>query len=65
MFKLCLKVVFEKKLDYVSNILEETFPDWQDVEVFTFETLEKSFIAPEIETRHTYHCIKNKNGTIF
>ena len=38
-----IKIASEKKLDYVSNILEETFPDGQDVEVFTFETLEKSY----------------------
>ena len=38
-----LKIAFKKKLDYVSNILEETFPDGQDVEVFTFEALEISY----------------------
>ena len=45
-----IKVVFEKKLDYVSNILEETFPDGQDVEVFTFETLEKSYKEAKLKS---------------
>jgi spore coat polysaccharide biosynthesis protein SpsF (cytidylyltransferase family) len=45
-----IKVAFEKKLDYVSNILEETFPDGQDVEVFTFETLEKSYKKAKLKS---------------
>lgn len=32
-----------KKADYTANVLKETFPDGQDVEVFTFETLEKAW----------------------
>ena len=30
-------------VDYCSNILERTYPDGQDVEVFTFDALEKSW----------------------
>ena len=45
-----LKIAFKKKLDYVSNILEETFPDGQDVEVFTFETLERSYKGAKLKS---------------
>ena len=31
------------RADYGSNVLEETFPDGQDVEVFTFDALEKAW----------------------
>lgn len=33
----------ETKADYVSNVLQETFPDGQDVEVFTFKALERAW----------------------
>lgn len=45
-----INVAFEKKLDYVSNILEETFPDGQDVEVFTFEALEISYKEAKLKS---------------
>ena len=45
-----LKIAFKKKLDYVSNILEETFPDGQDVEVFTFEALERSYKEAKLKS---------------
>lgn len=34
---------FEKGVDYVSNTLEPSFPDGQDVEVFKFAALEKAW----------------------
>ncbi len=33
----------QKKFDYVSNVRPPTFPDGMDVEVFSFEVLERSF----------------------
>lgn len=38
------------KLDYLSNVLERTFPRGLDIEMFSFEALEKSFI----EARKSY-----------
>lgn len=57
--------------DYVSNILEERFPDGQDVEVFKFEALEKAWkeakltserehVTPYLRTNSTFN-----GGTIF
>lgn len=39
---------FKNKADYGSNILDETFPDGEDVEVFSFETLEKAWQKAEL-----------------
>ena len=36
-------IAIEKNLDYYSNILEETYPDGQDIEVFKFNALKKAF----------------------
>ena len=38
-----IKIAIKYKLDYVSNTLIETFPDGQDVEVFSFYALQKTF----------------------
>ena len=66
-----INIAFKKKLDYVSNILEETFPDGQDVEVFTFETLKKTYKETTLKSdkEHVTPFIKrNSNfcgGNIF
>ena len=38
-----LKLHLFKKTDYTSNAVKETFPDGEDVEVFTFKTLQKAW----------------------
>lgn len=56
----------EKKLDYYSNVLQERYPDGQDVEVFTFSALEKAWmeailksdrehVTPYIRTNSSYN----------
>ncbi len=58
-------------VDYASNVLEEHFPDGQDIEVFKFEALKKAWqeatlvsdrehVTPYIRTNSTY-----KGGTMF
>jgi len=46
-----IKFTIENKLDYASNILEETFPDGQDIEVFTKDALK---VAWEESTLQSY-----------
>lgn len=57
--------------DYAANVLEEHFPDGQDVEVFKFEALEKAWkeaklksdrehVTPYLRTNSNY-----KGGTLF
>ena len=38
-----LEIAIRNKLDYVSNILIDSYPDGQDVEVISYNTLEKCF----------------------
>lgn len=38
-----IKMTIENNLDYASNTLLELYPDGQDIEVFTFSTLEKAW----------------------
>ena len=56
----------EKNLDYYSNVLQEKYPDGQDVEVFTFSALEKAWkeatlksdrehVTPYIRTNSSYN----------
>ena len=57
--------------DYGSNVIDESFPDGQDVEVFKFTALEKAFIEAikTSEREHVTPFIRNnsnlKNGKIF
>lgn len=59
------------KLDYCSNTLDPTYPDGQDVEVFTFEALERAWHEAKLtsEREHvTPYLWKNstaKGGTLF
>lgn len=66
-----IKMTVENNLDYGANILKEEYPDGQDVEVFTFNALEKAWyeaIAPS-EREHVTPYIRNnssfKEGTFF
>lgn len=38
-----INMAIENNVDYCSNVLKETFPDGQDVEVFSFKTLEETW----------------------
>lgn len=61
-----IKLHLSKEADYTSNILEETFPDGQDVEVFTFSSLEKAWKEASLlsEREHVTPYIR-KNKDIF
>ncbi len=51
----------DSKVDYCSNIIIENFPDGQDVEVFTFESLEKAWNEATLpsEREHVTPYIRN------
>ena len=55
-----------KKADYTSNIIKETYPDGQDVEIFIFEALAEAWEKAKLpsEREHVTPYIK-KNSTIF
>ncbi len=61
----------ERELDYYANILEELYPDGQDIEVFTFSALEKAWNEAKLnsEREHVTPFIRNnssyKNGKLF
>ena len=48
-------------VDYASNIMIERFPDGQDVEVFTFESLENAWLSASLtsEREHVTPYIRN------
>ena len=64
-------LLIKNNLDYASNILIESFPDGQDVEVFTFKALEtawKQAILPSEREHVTPYIRKNcdfNDGKIF
>lgn len=66
-----IKAAIDKKLDYYANIMEELYPDGQDIEVFTFKTLEKAWKESTLKSdrEHVTPFIRNnsfyKKGTIF
>lgn len=66
-----IKYTVENELDYCSNTLKETFPDGQDVEVLTFNALEKAWKEAKLpsEREHvTPYIRENSNlrgGTVF
>ncbi len=59
------------KVDYCSNSIEECFPDGQDVEVFTFNSLKKAWLNAKLlsEREHVTPFILNnsnlKGGLLF
>lgn len=61
----------ESGCDYVSNVLEPTYPDGMDVEVFRFSALEKAWYEADIKSERehvTPYIWKNstvKGGNIF
>ncbi len=66
-----VKFLIESNADYVANILIEEFPDGQDVEVFTFKSLEKAWKEAKLpsEREHVTPYIRNnsdiKGGNLF
>lgn len=52
------------KVDYCSNTLIESFPDGQDIEVFTFAALEKAWKEAQLlsEREHVTPYIKNNSS---
>lgn len=54
----------ENSVDYCSNTLLETFPDGQDIEVFTFKALEKAWEMAKLqsEREHVTPFIKNNSS---
>ncbi|MDD5137068.1 MAG: glycosyltransferase family protein [Candidatus Omnitrophica bacterium] len=61
-----LRLHLRKKSDYTSNVLKETFPDGEDVEVFKFKTLKKAWEAARLpsEREHVTPYIR-KNPKLF
>ncbi len=60
-----ITAAINSKVDYYSNILVENFPDGQDVEVFTFEALEKTWneaTLPSDREHVTTYIRKNINN---
>jgi spore coat polysaccharide biosynthesis protein SpsF (cytidylyltransferase family) len=43
-----------KKVNYVANILEETFPDGEDIEIFTFTALEKAWKQAQLPSEREH-----------
>lgn len=66
-----IKMVQENNLDYGSNGLIENFPDGQDVEVFTFEALQKAWQTATLlsDREHVTPFIRKNsdfnNGNLF
>lgn len=59
-----LKIYLSKKFDYVSNIINPTYPAGMSVEIFNFKSLKKSFFAKTdlIEKEHvTPYIYRNPN----
>lgn len=66
-----VKLLIESEADYAANILVEEFPDGQDVEVFSFRSLEKAWKEAKLpsEREHVTPFIRNnsdiKGGNLF
>ena len=66
-----VRFTIEKKADYGSNVLKETFPDGQDVEVFTFDALQRAWKDAKLKSERehvTPYIRKNSDyngGTLF
>lgn len=61
----------ERKLDYYANVMEELYPDGQDIEVFTFKALKNAWNTTQLNSdrEHVTPYIRNnssyKNGILF
>lgn len=66
-----VKQAVGRKLDYYANVMEELYPDGQDIEVFTFTALENAWSTTSLNSdrEHVTPYIRNnssyKNGTLF
>tara|TARA_B110000196_G_scaffold315819_1_gene326087 strand:- start:455 stop:1210 length:756 start_codon:yes stop_codon:yes gene_type:complete len=66
-----IQKAIKKQLDYYSNVLVESFPDGQDVEVFKFDTLKRAWENAILlsDREHVTPFIKNnstfKRGSLF
>jgi len=58
------KLHLEGQADYTANIIEETYPDGEDVEVFTFAALTKAWenASLQSEREHVTSYIRNNAG---
>jgi spore coat polysaccharide biosynthesis protein SpsF len=45
-----IALALKEKTDYCANILKETFPDGQDIEIFTFAALERSWREAKLQS---------------
>ncbi|WBX74534.1 glycosyltransferase family protein [Tenacibaculum pacificus] len=59
-----IKKAIDKKIDYCSNGINETFPDGQDIEVFTFDALEFAWNNAKLtsEREHVTPYIRNNSS---
>lgn len=59
-----ISFAMESNVDYAANILEEVFPDGQDIEVFTFSALEKAWKEAQLlsEREHVTPFIRNNSN---
>ena len=59
-----IRFTVENKLDYGANILEETFPDGQDIEVFKKDVLKEAWLQSESlhEKEHVTPYIRNNSS---
>ncbi len=66
-----VKYTIDNNLDYCSNVLKETYPDGQDIEVFKYKALEQAWEQAELksEREHVTPYIRNNasynGGTLF
>lgn len=66
-----VKLLLDSQSDYAANVLIEEFPDGQDVEAFTFKSLEKAWKEAKLpsDREHVTPFIKNNSdingGNIF
>ena len=61
-----VKVIKTKNYDYISNINPPTYPDWLDIEIFTFMSLKNAFKKSKsnYEKEHvTPYIIKNTKNS--